>query len=187
MSSWDILIFQRDLQSGVSLQTVSRAAGLTEDLQLDQFFTILQVRGKSLDHNIRSHTVCLSVYLFHPQLKHSYPLFPSLFSLLFLLLSSSSPPLLTFSLSSFLSFLPSSLLSSSSPFLLLIFHSLLSYLSLSQESVGLMGVLEGGTVKEGETGDVSKFLNRILGLKVHQQNLVRGVWQGCVAGGVAGV
>jgi len=42
-----------------------------------------------------------------------------------------------------------------------------------------MGVLEGGMVKEGETGDVSKFLNRILGLKVHQQNLVRGVWQGC--------
>ena len=42
-----------------------------------------------------------------------------------------------------------------------------------------MGVLEGGTVKEGETGDVSKFLNRILGLKVHQQNLVRGVWQRC--------
>lgn len=29
-------------------------------------------------------------------------------------------------------------------------------------------------VAEGETGDVSRFLNRILGLKVHQQNLVRG-------------
>lgn len=28
-------------------------------------------------------------------------------------------------------------------------------------------------VAEGETGDVSRFLNRILGLKVHQQNLVR--------------
>ena len=41
-----------------------------------------------------------------------------------------------------------------------------------------MGVLEGGTVKEGETGDVSKFLNRILGLKVHQQNLVRGCGRG---------
>lgn len=35
-----------------------------------------------------------------------------------------------------------------------------------------MGVVEGGVVKEGEVGDVSKFLNRILGLKVHQQNLV---------------
>lgn len=39
---------------------------------------------------------------------------------------------------------------------------------ICQESVGLMGVAEG------ETGDVSRFLNRILGLKVHQQNLVRG-------------
>ncbi len=36
----------------------------------------------------------------------------------------------------------------------------------------LMGVGEGGVVKEGEVGDVGKFLNRILGLKVHQQNLV---------------
>ena len=35
-----------------------------------------------------------------------------------------------------------------------------------------MGVVERGVVKEGELGDVSKFLNRILGLKVHQQNLV---------------
>ena len=44
-----------------------------------------------------------------------------------------------------------------------------------------MGVLEGGMVKEGETGDVSKFLNRILGLKVHQQNLVRGCGRGVVS------
>ncbi len=36
----------------------------------------------------------------------------------------------------------------------------------------LMGVGEGGVVREGEVGDVGKFLNRILGLKVHQQNLV---------------
>ena len=35
-----------------------------------------------------------------------------------------------------------------------------------------MGVLERGVVKEGELGDVSRFLNRILGLKVQQQNLV---------------
>ena len=41
-----------------------------------------------------------------------------------------------------------------------------------------MGVLEGGTVKEGVTKDVSKFLNRTLGLKVHQQNLVRGCGRG---------
>lgn len=61
MSSWDILVLQRDLQSGVSLQTVLRAAGVTEDLQLDQFFTILQVRG---NHNVQSFTVlpvCLSI------------------------------------------------------------------------------------------------------------------------------
>ena len=38
-----------------------------------------------------------------------------------------------------------------------------------------MGVVEGGVVKEGELGDVSRFLNRILGLKVHQQNLVRAI------------
>lgn len=35
-----------------------------------------------------------------------------------------------------------------------------------------MGVVEGGAVKEGEA-EVGKFLNRILGLKVRQQNLVR--------------
>ena len=41
-------------------------------------------------------------------------------------------------------------------------------------------------VAEGETGDVSRFLNRILGLKVHQQNLVRGhgrqTWEANVGG-----
>ena len=42
-----------------------------------------------------------------------------------------------------------------------------------------MGVLEGGTVKKGVTEDISKFLNRTLGLKAHQQNLVRDVWQRC--------
>ena len=123
VSSWDIHVFQRDLQSGVSLQTVSRAASLTEDLQLDQFFTILQVKGNYL---ITYSFVCL----FHPQLKHSYPLFPSLFSLLF------PPPLFHLSLLIYLSFslfllpftphlfplflplLPTSLLSSSSPSLL---------------------------------------------------------------------
>ena len=63
----------------------------------------------------------------------------------------------------------------------LLFLLLSSPLYFSQESVGLMGVLEGGMVKEGETGDVSKFLNRILGLKVHQQNLVRGCGRGVVS------
>ncbi len=43
-----------------------------------------------------------------------------------------------------------------------------------QESLLLMGVGEAGVVREGEVADVSKFLNRILGLKVHQQNLVSG-------------
>ena len=118
VSSWDIHVFQRDLQSGVSLQTVSRAASLTEDLQLDQFFTILQVKGNYL---ITYNFVCL----FHPQLKHSYPLFPSLFSLLFPppLFHSLSPSLFLLPFTPhlfplFLPLLPTSLLSSSSPSLL---------------------------------------------------------------------
>ena len=56
------------------------------------------------------------------------------------------------------------------PFLIIRTSAELWY--LYQESLELMGVLEGGGVREGEVGDVSKFLNRILGLKVHQQNLV---------------
>ena len=42
-----------------------------------------------------------------------------------------------------------------------------------QDCLVLMGVGEEGVVREGNVGDVGKFLNRILGLKVHQQNLVR--------------
>ena len=113
-SSWGILVFQRDLQSGVSLQTVSRAAGLTENLQLDQFFTILQVKGNYLITTYIHMSVRLSVYfiLRLSQLNHPYPLFslsssPPLFPLL-----SSLPPLLHSSpfpsplFSSYLSFPP---------------------------------------------------------------------------------
>ena len=38
-----MLVFQHDLYGGVSLQAVSKAAGVTEDLQLERFFAILQV------------------------------------------------------------------------------------------------------------------------------------------------
>ena len=38
-----------------------------------------------------------------------------------------------------------------------------------------MGVKEGGVLKEGDMGDVSKFLNRLLGLKVLNQNMVRSL------------
>ena len=38
---WDDCL-QRDLCGGVSLQAVSEAAGVTEDLQLERFFSILQ-------------------------------------------------------------------------------------------------------------------------------------------------
>ena len=41
-----------------------------------------------------------------------------------------------------------------------------------QDSLQDIDVLQGNLVRE-EAGDVSRFLNRILGLKVHQQNLVR--------------
>lgn len=49
---------------------------------------------------------------------------------------------------------------------------LFCYSPFFQEGLELVGVMEGGAVKEGE-GEVGKFLNRILGLKVQQQNLVR--------------
>ena len=35
-----------------------------------------------------------------------------------------------------------------------------------------MGVEENGVVKEGDMRDVSKFLNRLLGLKLLKQNMV---------------
>lgn len=38
-----MFVFQHDLYGGVSLQAVSKAAGVTEDLQLERFFSILQV------------------------------------------------------------------------------------------------------------------------------------------------
>lgn len=41
-----------------------------------------------------------------------------------------------------------------------------------QKSLEAMGLVEGGVVKEGYLGDVSKFLNRLLGLKVLEQNKV---------------
>lgn len=47
-----------------------------------------------------------------------------------------------------------------------------------QESLVLMGLVDidmlrsGPVLKEKDTGDVSKFLNRILGLTVEKQNMV---------------
>ena len=43
---------------------------------------------------------------------------------------------------------------------------------ITQHSVDVMGVMEGGGVKEGDLGDVGKFLNRLLGLKLLEQNMV---------------
>ena len=42
-----------------------------------------------------------------------------------------------------------------------------------QKSIEIMGLTEGSLVKEGYLGDVNKFLNRLLGLKVLEQNKVR--------------
>ena len=41
-----------------------------------------------------------------------------------------------------------------------------------QSNLEVMGVEEGGVLKEGDIGDVNKFLNRLLGLKLLNQNMV---------------
>lgn len=48
------------------------------------------------------------------------------------------------------------------------------YYDLFQECIQMMGLADPGssTVKEKDSGDVARFLNRILGLSVERQNMV---------------
>lgn len=41
-----------------------------------------------------------------------------------------------------------------------------------KSNLEMMGMEEGGMMKENEMGNVSKFLNRLLGLKLMNQNMV---------------
>jgi hypothetical protein len=55
------------------------------------------------------------------------------------------------------------------------------FLSSLQSSLEVMGVEEGGVLKEGDMGDVSKFLNRLLGLKVLNQNMMFAYFCECLS------